>query len=142
MTSKDASIVKRASERLSTGCSKVIPGISGAPVTRWELYDTHYTERFMGLPSTDGAAYAQSAAIEGALGITDPMLLIHGMADDNVVFENASELIARMQGEAVPFEMMLYPGFTHRVGGPKVSVHLWNSIFDFLDRNGAGPIAE
>ncbi|WP_052207995.1 S9 family peptidase [Croceibacterium mercuriale] len=114
-------------------------GISGAPVTRWELYDTHYTERFMGLPSTDGAAYERSAAIEGALGITDPMLLIHGMADDNVVFENASELIARMQGEAVPFEMMLYPGFTHRVGGPKVSVHVWTSIFNFLDRNGAGP---
>ncbi|WP_347303718.1 DPP IV N-terminal domain-containing protein [Croceibacterium sp. TMG7-5b_MA50] len=114
-------------------------GIAGAPVTRWELYDTHYTERYMGLPTTDAAAYQQSAAIEGALGITDPMLLIHGMADDNVVFENASELIARMQGEAVPFEMMLYPGFTHRVGGPKVSVHVWNSIFDFLDRNGAGP---
>jgi dipeptidyl-peptidase-4 len=116
-------------------------GIAGAPVTRWELYDTHYTERFMGMPrpDADAAAYTQSAAIEGALGIRDPLLVIHGMADDNVVFENATELVAAMQNNAVPFEMMLYPGHTHRVGGPKVSVHLWNTIFDFLKRNGAGP---
>lgn len=114
-------------------------GISGAPVTRWELYDTHYTERFMGTPQADAAAYQNSGAIEGALGIKDPLLVIHGMADDNVVFENATELVAAMQNEAVPFEMMLYPGHTHRVGGPKVSVHLWNTIFDFLKRNGAGP---
>jgi dipeptidyl-peptidase-4 len=116
-------------------------GIAGAPVTRWELYDTHYTERFMGMPTpeADAAAYTQSAAIEGALKISDPLLVIHGMADDNVVFENASELIAAMQNEAVPFEMMLYPGHTHRVAGPKISVHLWKTIFDFLERNGAGP---
>ena len=61
------------------------------------------------------------------------------MADDNVVFENSSELISALQGEAVPFEMMLYPGYTHRVSGPKISVHVWNTIFDFLDRNGVGP---
>ncbi len=113
-------------------------GISGAPVTRWELYDTHYTERYMGMPQVDTEAYANSSAIEDAVKIADPLLVIHGMADDNVVFENATELIARMQGEAVPFEMMLYPGYTHRVSGPKISVHLWETIFDFLDRNGAG----
>lgn len=114
-------------------------GIAGAPVTKWELYDTHYTERYMGNPKVDTAAYAASAAIADAPKIADPLLLIHGMADDNVVFENSSELIARLQGEAVPFDMMLYPGFTHRVAGPKVSVHLWQTIFDFIDRAGAGP---
>ncbi|MGC1269412.1 MAG: DPP IV N-terminal domain-containing protein [Croceibacterium sp.] len=114
-------------------------GIAGAPVTKWELYDTHYTERYMGTPQADAAAYAASAAIADAPKIADPLLLIHGMADDNVVFENSSELIAKMQGEATPFEMMLYPGFTHRVAGPKVSVHLWQTIFDFLDKHGAGP---
>jgi dipeptidyl-peptidase-4 len=114
-------------------------GIAGAPVTRWELYDTHYTERYMGTPQADAAAYAASGAITDSPKIADPLLLIHGMADDNVVFENSSELISTMQGEAVPFEMMLYPGFTHRVAGPKVSVHLWQTIFDFLDRNDAGP---
>lgn len=114
-------------------------GIAGAPVTKWELYDTHYTERYMGNPQADAAAYTASAAIADAPKIADPLLLIHGMADDNVVFENSSELIARLQGEATPFEMMLYPGFTHRVAGPKISVHLWQTIFDFLDKHGAGP---
>ena len=114
-------------------------GIAGAPVTRWELYDTHYTERYMGTPQADGPAYARSAAIEDAGRIADPLLVIHGMADDNVVFENASELIARMQAEAVPFEMMLYPGQTHRVAGPGVSVHLWETIFAFLERHGVRP---
>ena len=51
----------------------------------------------------------------------------------------ASLPIAKMQGEAVPFEMMLYPGYTHRVGGPKISVHLWDTIFGFLDRHGVTP---
>ena len=114
-------------------------GIAGAPVTKWELYDTHYTERYMGTPQADAAAYAASAAIADAPKIADPLLLIHGMADDNVVFENSSELIARLQGTATPFEMMLYPGHTHRVAGPKISVHLWQTIFDFLDKHGAGP---
>ena len=69
------------------------------------------------------------------VGSGEPLLLIHGMADDNVVFENSSALIGRMQGEAVPFEMMLYPGYTHRVSGPKVERHLWETIFAFLERS-------
>ncbi len=109
-------------------------GIAGAPVTKWELYDTHYTERYLGDPRKVPQVYAQSGALDQAGAIRDPLLVIHGMADDNVVFENTSMLAARMQGQAVPFEMMLYPGYTHKVGGPKVSVHLWNTIFAFLDR--------
>jgi len=114
-------------------------GIAGAPVTKWELYDTHYTERYMGDPKADAGAYAKSNAMADTAKIKDPLLLIHGMADDNVVFENSSALIAKMQGEVVPFEMMLYPGYTHRVGGPKVGPHLWHSIFAFLERHGVKP---
>ena len=110
-------------------------GIAGAPVTRWELYDTHYTERYMGDPRTDAAAYDRASALPDSAKIADPLLLVHGMADDNVVFENSSALIAKMQGEGVPFEMMLYPGYTHRVSGPKVGVHLWQTIFAFLERH-------
>ncbi len=110
-------------------------GIAGAPVTKWELYDTHYTERYLGDPRVVPEVYARSNALADAAKISDPLLLIHGMADDNVVFEHSSMLIGRMQGQAVPFEMMLYPGYTHRVGGPKVGVHLWETIFSFLDRN-------
>jgi dipeptidyl-peptidase 4 len=109
-------------------------GVSGAPVTKWELYDTHYTERYMGTPQADGAAYKKSSALESATAISDPLLLIHGMADDNVVFENTTALMAKLQGAAKPFETMVYPGQTHRVAGPGVSVHLWRTILGFLDR--------
>lgn len=114
-------------------------GISGAPVTRWELYDTHYTERFMGDPRQVPEAYEKASAIPDAEKMTDPLLLIHGMADDNVVFENSSELIAKLQGANRPFEMMLYPGYTHRVSGEQISPHLWNTIFAFLQRHGVTP---
>ena len=85
------------------------------------------------------SAYEAASAIPKATEMTDPLLLIHGMADDNVVFENSTELISTLQEAAVPFEMMLYPGYTHRVSGPKISVHLWHTIFDFLDSHGVTP---
>ncbi len=114
-------------------------GISGAPVTRWELYDTHYTERYMGDPREVPEAYEKASAIPDAAKIADPMLLIHGMADDNVVFENSSELISVLQESNTPFEMMLYPGYTHRVSGEKIGPHVWNGIFRFLAAHGVTP---
>jgi len=111
-------------------------GIAGAPVTRWELYDTHYTERYMGTPQIDAGAYAKSDAIADSDAIRDPLLIIHGMADDNVFFENSSELIAKLQHDDVPFEMMLYPGETHRSGTPKMLAHRWHTILNFLAAHG------
>ncbi len=114
-------------------------GIGGAPVTRWELYDTHYTERYMGNLTKVPEAYQAASALPDAAKMSDPLLLIHGMADDNVVFENSSALIAQLQDANVPFEMMLYPGYTHRVSGENISPHLWNTIFRFLESHGVTP---
>jgi dipeptidyl-peptidase-4 len=111
-------------------------GIAGAPVTKWELYDTFYTERYMGTPQHDAAAYAKSDAIADADKIADPLLIIHGMSDDNVFFENSSELIAKLQHDDIPFEMMLYPGETHRSGTPKMLMHRWHTILNFLREHG------
>lgn len=113
-------------------------GIAVAPVTRWQLYDTHYTERYLGDPGKEPKVYEASNALADTAKISDPLLIVHGMADDNVVFENSTAIIAKLQAEAVPFEMMLYPGYTHRISGPKVSRHLYETMFRFLDRNGAG----
>ena len=110
-------------------------GVSGAPVTDWGLYDTHYTERYMGMPS-EGDNYARADALGNSGKIVDPLLLIHGMADDNVVFENSTAFIAKMQANGQPFEMQLYPGQTHSVGGPKISVQLWKTILNFFDTHG------
>jgi dipeptidyl-peptidase-4 len=106
-------------------------GVSGAPVTKWELYDTHYTERYMGNPKVDANAYAAADAIDDAARIMDPLMLIHGMSDDNVIFENSTAFAAKMQAKNRPFEMMFYPGKTHAAGR---DIHVWSTIFDFFDR--------
>jgi len=108
--------------------------VSGAPVTEWQLYDTHYTERYLGDPKKDPKSYTGSAAVADASKIRDPLLLIHGMADDNVFLDNSTAFASQMQKTDTPFEMMFYPGQTHRVGGAGVSEHLWNTILRFLDR--------
>jgi dipeptidyl-peptidase-4 len=113
--------------------------VAGAPVTDWTLYDTHYTERYLGDPRTDPQSYSTSGAVTEASKIRDPLLLIHGMADDNVFLDNSTLFAAEMQRTATPFEMMFYPGNTHRVGGPGVGEHLWKTILTFLDRNVVAP---
>lgn len=109
-------------------------GVAGAPVTRWELYDTHYTERYLGNPSTDAAPYRAAGVVADAGRIADPLLLIHGMADDNVVFENSTVLMGALQAQGRPFELMVYPGATHAVTGEQRQIHLWRTITAFLDR--------
>jgi len=69
-------------------------------------------------------------ALGDADKISDPLLLIHGMSDDNVVFTNSTAFAAKMQADNVPFEMMFYPGKTHSAGR---DIHVWTTIFDFLD---------
>jgi len=109
-------------------------GVSGAPVTKWGLYDTHYTERFLGNPSIDPKPYQSADVIKDAGKIADPLLILHGMADDNVVFENSTAMIAKLQEERRPFELMVYPGATHAITGEGRQIHLWKTIEDFLDR--------
>ena len=72
--------------------------VSGAPVTDWQLYDTHYTERYLGDPATDPQSYASSSAVDDAPQIRDPLLLIHGMSDDNVFLDNSLKVIAKNAG--------------------------------------------
>ncbi|MFM7074817.1 MAG: prolyl oligopeptidase family serine peptidase, partial [Planctomycetaceae bacterium] len=109
-------------------------GASGAPVTDWTLYDTHYTERYLGDPNADRAPYESSGVIGVAGRIADPLLLIHGMADDNVVFENSAKLVSRLQKEGRLFEVMVYPGQSHGIAGKADRIHLWRTIDDFFHR--------
>ncbi|NBV47242.1 MAG: S9 family peptidase [Planctomycetia bacterium] len=115
-----------------------VAGVAGAPVTAWDLYDTHYTERYLGHPGHDRGPYDRADVVPVAERITDPLLVIHGMADDNVIFDNTAALAARLQRSGRLFEMMVYPGQTHRIAGPELGVHLWRSIEDFLDRRADG----
>lgn len=108
-------------------------GVAVAPVTKWELYDTAYTERYLGNPAVDPRPYQTSDALDDAVKIRDPLLLVHGMSDDNVVFQNSTELYARLQQGKRPFEMMAYPGATHAIAGEGPQTHVWTTITRFLD---------
>jgi len=114
-------------------------GVAVAPVTKWELYDTAYTERYLGDPRKEPEIYAKADVLADADKIADPLMLIHGMADDNVVFENSTALYARLQEARRPFEMMVYPGKTHALSGLNTSIHLWTTIENFLDEKLALP---
>lgn len=106
----------------------------GAPPTEWSLYDTHYTERFMSTPELNPEGYAASDAIPRLPNMTGRMLLMHGMADDNVIFENSTRVINALQENSQPFELMLYPGQRHGVRGNERQLQQWRTYLDFFDR--------
>jgi len=115
--------------------------IVGAPVTRWELYDTHYTERYLGNPAIDPKPYQASDALDDALNIREPFLLIHGMSDDNVVFQNSTMLADKLQAADKPFEMMFYVGQTHRPAGEGRQANVQKTIERFLNEKVLGRLA-
>lgn len=110
-------------------------GVSGAPVTDWTLYDTHYTERYLGHPKDNAQGYQQSAVFDYADGLQGPLMIYHGMADDNVLFTHATKLFKQLQDNMQPFEMMTYPGSKHSLRGKKVQTHLHQTITHFFDRH-------
>jgi dipeptidyl-peptidase-4 len=117
-------------------------GIVGAPVTKWEMYDTAYTERYLGNPSVDPKPYQTSDAIDGSVNIVTPFLLLHGMSDDNVIFENSSMLADRLQQADRPFDMMFYVGQTHQIAGEGRQAHVQHTIERFLDEKVLGKIGD
>jgi dipeptidyl-peptidase-4 len=88
-------------------------GIAGAPVTDWRLYDTHYTEQFMGTPQENTAGYTGSSVMTYANQLRGPLLIMHGMADDNVLFTHSTTLFKKLQDLDKPFDIMTYPGSKH-----------------------------
>jgi len=111
-------------------------GVSGAPVVDWSLYDTHYTERYMGTTSDNAAGYA-NAEVTARLGKLKPgvLMIMHGMADDNVTFDNSTKAMAALQGMGTTFELMTYPGLRHRAGWTQANrLHRARTTLDFFER--------
>jgi len=109
-------------------------GVSVAPVTDWRLYDTHYTERYMGHPEANEQGYADSSVMTYADQLRGKLLLVHGMADDNVLFQNSVLLMDALQKASIPFEMMAYPGKRHGIAGKPVRIHLFEMILAHFKR--------
>jgi dipeptidyl-peptidase-4 len=110
-------------------------GISGAPVTDWSLYDTHYTERYMGNPNTGADDYTASSVFPYVDGLKGPLLIYHGMADDNVLFTNTTKLIKELQDKGKQFELMTYPGKKHSLRGKQTQMHWHQMMKEFFDRH-------
>lgn len=107
-------------------------GVSVAPVTDWRLYDTHYTERYLGTPQEHPEAYEQGDVVTYADNLADPLLLIHGMADDNVLFTHSTRLMKALQDAGKPFELMTYPGAKHGISGQQSQLHVYRMITRFF----------
>jgi dipeptidyl-peptidase-4 len=108
--------------------------VAGAPVTDWALYDTHYTERYMDHPKDNADGYARASVFAHLDGMTSDLLLIHGMADDNVLFTNSTKLMSALQQRGKPFELMTYPGGKHGIAAPWMKKHANHAILDFFNR--------
>jgi dipeptidyl-peptidase-4 len=107
-------------------------GVAGAPVTDWTLYDTHYTERYIGRPADNPAGYEASSVLPYANDLRGKLLLIHGMSDDNVLFLNSTKLLRRLQDLGKPFEVMVYPGAKHGMLRQHDGRHAYASILAFF----------
>ena len=112
--------------------------VAGAPVTDWALYDTFYTERYMDTPQDNADGYEKSSVfyhLERLETELPELMLIHGMADDNVTFDNTTRLMAELQQRGILFELMTYPGQRHGIRGQALSTHLLKTRMAFLERH-------
>jgi dipeptidyl-peptidase-4 len=109
-------------------------GVAVAPVTDWSLYDTHYTERYLDAPQANAQGYDASDVLHWLDGLPpDKLLLVHGMADDNVLFSNSTKLMAALQQHGVPFRLMTYPGAKHGLSTPALKKHVYAMIAAYFD---------
>jgi dipeptidyl-peptidase 4 len=115
---------------------KLRAAIAGAPVTDWGLYDTHYTERYMNLPSENAEGYEVGTVFSqlDKHARKGRLLLIHGMADDNVLFSNSTQLMSRLQQAGTRFDLMTYPGMKHGPNTPETRRHVYEGMLEFLQR--------
>lgn len=120
---------------LAQASDKIAMGVSVAPVTDWALYDTHYTEQFMGTPKENPQGYVTAGVYSHLDGLKSPLLLIHGMADDNVLFTNTTRMIDALVKRNVHFELMTYPGAKHGISGRGPQRHVYGYIEAFFKKN-------
>ncbi len=102
--------------------------VAGAPVTDWEDYDTHYTERYLGQPKEHPEAYKEASLLTYADKLERPLLLVHGTADDNVYFRHTLKLADALFRAGKDFELLPLSGLTHMVPDPVVTQRLYSRI--------------
>ncbi len=109
-------------------------GAAVAPVTDWRLYDTIYTERYMGLPDENAEGYKASAPVNFAKQLEGALLLAHGVSDDNVHIQNIYSLVDALIEAEKNYELYVYPQRDHGIGGDDRQYHLFQRIVEFFEK--------
>lgn len=106
--------------------------IAVAPVTNWKWYDTVYTERYMRTTADNEKGYAENSPVYFADKLKGNLLLIHGMADDNVHFQHTAELVNALIKANKQFDTYFYPNRNHGIYGDNATLHLYTKMTNFL----------
>jgi dipeptidyl-peptidase-4 len=109
--------------------------VSGAPVTDWTLYDTAYTERYMGFPQENVEGYAKASALAKVGDIEGSLLLCHGLLDENVLFRQSAVLVNELVKEQKAYDLALFPSERHGPRRPQDRAFLEERIVAFLQRS-------
>ena len=110
-------------------------GVAVAPVTDWKFYDSIYTERYMGTPQANAAAYTASSVIDRAGSLQGHLLISHGTSDDNVHLANTISLLQAFILKGKQVDMMVYPRKTHGISGIPQRRHLFTHMLQYWEQN-------
>ncbi|UQA63802.1 S9 family peptidase [Polyangium aurulentum] len=110
-------------------------GVAGSPVTDWRLYDSAYTERYLGLPAKTGAAYDAADLTKMAGNLKGKLFLMHALMDENVHFQNTAELIDALIGANKRFDLMVFPGERHGYRAPAARRYALERTVDYMVEN-------
>ena len=110
-------------------------GVAGAPVTHWDGYDTHYTERYMGTPQSNPEGYQASSVMANIDRLEGSLLIVHGLIDENVHFRHTARLINSLIRARKPYELLLFPDERHMPRSLEDRVYMEDLISEFFERN-------
>ena len=110
-------------------------GIAGAPVTSWDGYDTHYTERYMGLPAENQSGYNEAAVFEHVPNMRGKLLIIHGLIDENVHFRHTARLINRLVAAGKDYDLLLFPDERHSPRRLRDRIYMEKRMCDYFLKN-------
>ena len=109
--------------------------VAGAPVTSWDGYDTHYTERYMGLPNLNVEGYSKSALFYHISQLKGKIMLVHGLIDENVHFRHTSRLINHLVAAGKDYDLMVFPDERHSPRRLCDRIYMEKKICEYFSRN-------
>jgi dipeptidyl-peptidase-4 len=110
-------------------------GMAVAPVTHWKYYDNIYTERYLRTPELNKMGYEENSPLNFTSSLKAKYLIVHGTADDNVHFQNATEMIKAMIKSGSNFDSEVYPNRNHGIGDLDAQKHLFRKLTTFVKEN-------